>query len=267
MLEIGQGPAIVRKTRRWRKAKPEPADCSWDSALGASAMTVRVMYREDESAGVRDEKLEKACRAFAGYSVRGVVVPKGFTRHDMLASYGLAAADPMALYRRLAPRMIDAVRRQTPFIAGVMAARVTPEVRETVYHLTRSVRYLFLRCPGGGEALAAEVRRDTGLTVFSAPSDMALSSSEVLIVFDPVPENGRSGSFALPVRDSTTVLLLTRKLTGRGLRQPARIVCGARLTPPPRLMPVWPASCDAGALLMALYAQQAVMLEEIGIEL
>jgi hypothetical protein len=272
ILEIGHGPAasgpLTARKRGWlRKAKPEPLDYSWDDALGARAMTVRLLFREDEPCEVRDAKLERVCRLFAEHSVRGVVVPKGFDRHGVLESYGLAAADPMVLLRRMAPRLVEAAGRPGQRIIGVMASRASPEVRETVWRAAGSARYLFLRCPGGGKELAAEIRRRTGLSVFESPSDMALASSETLVVFDPVPERGREGVVALPVRDGSTVVLLTRKLMGCRIRPQARVLYGAGLTPPARLMPVWPASCDAGALLMALYAQNAVTLEEIGIVL
>lgn len=236
---------------------------SEERVWGVLFARVRIELLCGENAEKNRRRVAYALEGIARRGVSGVVLPSGFVYDDLLGAYGLVAASPVPLYRRLAGRLavyaadalcVEASRLRVTLIAK----RVSHEVATAADALCARARYLALSIDRGGDALCQNLRRTRGVAVLENPTEEQMGETDVFVVFD-----GWDESRVIPARPGAAVLLLGG---GRFRIPPGCLVAdGARLSPPCRMQKEWPWDADNEALITALLGAGAVALPEIQI--
>lgn len=184
---------------------------------------------------VARRRVASAARRLGRAGVREIVLPEGFAYGEQLNKSGLERVSTVPLRRAIAADWVrwSLAERGRPAAGGrvaVSAAALTPEVARTVTELALRHRYVLVDLPYGGEALAAQLRKEYGVSLLLAPTPEQLAQAEAAAVFDP----GRleMGPGRLALYDETAAL--------------------PPLSLPPALEEKLPAGVDRGALFSAL---------------
>ncbi len=262
LLEVEWIPRLSRFDRLMARLRRDPAFVLCEERMGGALIVrVKLSLESDGAEKQNRSRVEAALSHLASIGVTGVVPPAVFPFRDMLDAHRLIPASPVALYRRLAPRMAalaaDAMETTSPasLRVALVGKRAGGELCAAAEELCRRHRHLSLCIDRGAEELCRRLRREYGVSAAENPEH--LSVCDIFLVFDTW-EAPRS----IPAKQGAAVLLLG----GPGAFDipPGRtVVNGARLAPPVRLQNWWPWGCDNEALLMALLASGAVQLSEV----
>ena len=245
---------------------------------GTRVLHVRVVHTLGESAQRREARLSHAFRMIAQRNVRAVVLPKemragglpgGSSRDRPWEGYGITVADPMSLYRRMAPALCrfaaDAMKKEPRQLGlAVCARRMTSELTATVQALSLRARSIALCVPHGTGAAAGVLRAQYGVSVLENPSPEQLPDTDIYLVFDSA-----QAVRSIRPRPGSLVLWLDRDEPPEEDGAPVRGSSGCRhcdgalLQPPARLEGM--ADADRDALLTVLLALGAVGVQEIAV--
>ena len=180
-------------------------------------------------------RVASAARRLGKAGVREIVLPEGFASGEQLKKGGVEMVSTAPLRRAIAADWVrwSLAERGRPTAGGrvaVSAAALTPEVARTVTELALRHRYVLVDLPYGGEALAAQLRKEYGVSLLLSPTPEQLAQAEAAAVFDP----GRleMGPGRLALYDETAAL--------------------PPLSLPPALEEKLPAGVDRGALFSVL---------------
>lgn len=180
-------------------------------------------------------RVAQAVRRLKKAGAARVVLPEDFAWEAMLQRGGIRPMTALPLARRMAAELAEAeLRRLGTDPAGaklvVAGERLSGELTRTVTELALRHRYVLVDLPYGGEALAAQLRKEYGVSLLLSPTPEQLAQAEAAAVFDP----GRleMGPGRLALYDETAAL--------------------PPLSLPPALEEKLPAGVDRGALFSAL---------------
>lgn len=135
-------------------------------------------------------RAERGAEKLAAMGVSRAVFPVDFPYTARFIRRGIYPVDPLPLRRALAAPL---VRRRlgemglapTRAVVAVSADRLTQAAVDTVRALALSFRYVFLHVPGGGEALARDLRREYGVSLLLNPGPDQLDRADALVLFAP----------------------------------------------------------------------------------
>ena len=139
-----------------------------------------------------------AARRLRKAGVTRTVLPEGFAYGPELERGGLAPVSTLFLRRSLAADLArSALAARGERAGGRLAAagdRLTGEMARAVTELALGNRYVLLDVPYGAEALAAQLRREYGVSLLLSPARELLEEADVLLLFDPRPDLKPGGS-------------------------------------------------------------------------
>ena len=138
-------------------------------------------------------RLKLGAGALRRAGVRRAVFPADFAHGEIFAAEGIWPVETMALQRAAAEpyirrRLEGADPRRTT--VAVVVHRAEGEQRELVKTLAARYRYVLLEAEEGGEALAAELRRETGAALEVNPGLRRLERADALVCFVPRAVSG-----------------------------------------------------------------------------
>ena len=138
-----------------------------------------------------ERRVRRAGRLLARQGVRRVLLPQGFTHRRALSACGLAAVEPLPLYRAMAPELTLALLAQRgvpPREACVLLCGrwAQGDLARTARALCPRVRRLALNVEGGGEALERALCNEFGVPLWPRGG----VSPHVRVRFDGAPEEG-----------------------------------------------------------------------------
>ena len=131
-----------------------------------------------------------AAKQMRAQGVRRAVFPFDFPHTAVFLRHGIAPVDTLPLQRALC---VPYVRKKlsgmglsgTQAVIAVVGTSVGEVLAQTVRDLSRSYRYVLLSVSSGGDAFAAEMRRQYGISLLLQPSADQLARSDALILFSP----------------------------------------------------------------------------------
>ena len=141
-------------------------------------------------AAVVRRRVAAAARRLGKAGVREVVLPEGFAYGEQLKKGGVEPVFTGLIRRAIAADWVrwSLAERGRPAAGGrvaVSAAALTPEVARTVTELALRHRYVLVDLPYGGEALAAQLRKEYGVSLLLSPTQEQLAEVDAAAVFDP----------------------------------------------------------------------------------
>ena len=245
-------------TLSWRDRLPwrRPAGFSVTGKPGAPYNRLLLEFPLD----AREEELHRrAARGFEkifSLGASGVVLPKRFPFARLAAEYGLAAATPVPLYRRMAGRIAcfaaDEIGLSSDMSVALLARRATPALLAAAETLRHRAKGLNVWAGSDTEPLRTALRHEHGISAQSG----RLIGSDIYIFFE-VPD------FALSVPDDAVVLNFSG---GSPAVLGGLTADGARIEPPAALLPDCPESCDIQCLLSAFAASEMLNISDIRIK-
>ena len=133
-------------------------------------------------------RVASAARRLGKAGVREIVLPEGFAYGEQLKKGGVEMVSTAPLRRAIAADWVrwSLAERGRPTAGGrvaVSAAALTPEVARTVTELALRHRYVLVDLPYGGEALAAQLRKEYGVSLLLSPTPEQLAQAEAAAVF------------------------------------------------------------------------------------
>lgn len=132
----------------------------------------------------------RAARLLRECGITRAVFPELFPYLDIFEQYRIAPADPMAVYRVLAGRLVQArldVCGQSGkgIVVAVCAKKLTEEVRRTVTELCIRNRYVMLVSPEQDDGFCRKLRREYGVPLVQTADMEQMRKAAVIVRFSP----------------------------------------------------------------------------------
>ena len=229
-----------------RRAEGKRPPDRMETVLGVRFYVVSVPRR---ARGLGRRLAERAAaRALCRQGILRCVPPEGEALPPAFLRRGILPGETLPLLQTLAADWTAAELRaagRLPGTAAVAGDRLTAQMEQTVRALSERVRYVWLAVPGEGEALAAALRRENGVSLRRLAA-AETAGADALLLFSP------------PAREPENRVVL-------------RLYPGAEQTPPRlRLPPALEARLPQGAarlpLLCALWRGGGLKTEQIETE-
>ena len=148
------------------------------------------------------------------------MLPEGFPYGAQLERAGVGPIATVPLRQLLAAELARAaLARLRPSGGGRLAVageRLSGELARAVTELALGSRYVLLDVPYGGEALAAQLRREYGVSLLLTADRTQLAEADLLVLFGPRPDLEEGGRAVLRLYDETAPLAGPAAAAGTG---------------------------------------------------
>ena len=128
--------------------------------------------------------------------VTRLVLPEGFPYGAQLERAGVGPVATVPLRRAAGggagPGRLARLRPSGGGRLAVAGDRLSGELARAVTELALGSRYVLLDVPYGGEALAAQLRREYGVSLLLTPARTQLEEADLLVLFGPRPDLRRA---------------------------------------------------------------------------
>ena len=143
--------------------------------------------------------------------VTRVVLPEGFSYGAQLEKCGVAPVSTLPLRRALAADLTRTAMAARYLSGGsarvaVVGDQLSGELVRAVTELALGHRYVLVDVPYGAEALAAQLRREYGVSLLLSPAREQLEEADVLVLFAARTDLRRKNPVVLPLYDETAPL-------------------------------------------------------------
>lgn len=230
----------------WRLAKKD--GYTWESFSQYNFQKIVVEWPVNACEAERKRRLYNGYMYLGKQGISGIVLPKNF--YDLPPQFGLTAANPVPLYRRLAGRMAQTLTKGGAKIV-LFANRISPEVENCVSHIISLSKHIYLYVGDNTETFCFGLQKMTGAAV----QKFCGQRGDLYIIF-----NAPTSAINAP-QDATILNVSGQQPAVNG----GRIISNITLTPPKHMARFWPDNCDTNAFLTALVSSGTVLLSEIGI--
>ena len=186
-----------------------------------------------------------AARRLRKAGVTRLVLPEGFSHGAQLEKCSVAPVSTLSLRRSLAADLTRAAMAARGLSGGsakvaVAGDQLSGQLVRTVTELALGNRYVLVDVPYGAEALAAQLRREYGVSLLLSPAREQLEEADVLVLFAARTDLRQKNPVVVPLYDEAAPLpplllppALEAQLPG-GLQRPqllAALVEGGVLRP------------------------------------
>ena len=215
--------------------------------LGMGFLEAQVLRGARTPEAILRRRAASAAKRLRRAGATRLVLPEGFPYGAQLERAVVGPTATVPLRQLLAAELARAaLARLRPSGGGRLAVageRLSGELARAVTELALGSRYVLLDVPYGGEALAAQLRREYGVSLLLTADRTQLAEADLLVLFGPRPDLEEGGRAVLRLYDETAPL-------------PALLL-------PPALEGQLPQSCSRPQLLAALVEGGALRAGQI----
>ena len=165
--------------------------------MRASFLTAQVTRGPRTSELIMRRRIRAAVKRMRKAGVTRLVLPEDFPSGAELEKGGVMPVSTLSLRRGLSTSGAS---------IAVAGDQLSGEMARAVTELSLGSRYVLVDVPYGGEALAAQLRREYGVSLLLSPTQEQLEGADVLVLFAPRPDLRPEKGAVLRLYDETAPL-------------------------------------------------------------
>ena len=179
--------------------------------MRVSFLTAQVTRGPRTSELIMRRRIRAAVKRMRKAGVTRLVLPEDFPYGAELEKGGVMPVSTLSLRRGLAAELARAAMAGRGLSASgasiaVAGDQLSGEMARAVTELSLGSRYVLVDVPYGGEALAAQLRREYGVSLLLSPTQEQLEGADVLVLFAPRPDLRPEKGAVLRLYDETAPL-------------------------------------------------------------